>query len=255
MKKFVIAGIVVLVLMAGGVAAFTMQRTASAQAEQPATAAAAEPNRGVVAEGVVVPVEWAAVSSQAGGRVAEVLVREGEQVTAGQAMVRVESSRQAAAVAQAEAGLARAQARLAELKAGPRAEEIAVAESAVSVAQAQLGRAQQGAKAEDVAAAEAAVAAAQASLNKVLEGAAPGALDRSSHRPGQCQGGAGSSASRVTTRSRATRTSRPHLSRSSSSRRRTCTTRRRPVSLTSSVGPARPMWMRAAPVFRRPRPS
>ncbi len=176
MKKFVIAGIVVLVLMAGGVAAFTMQRTASAQAEQPATAAAAEPNRGVVAEGVVVPVEWAAVSSQAGGRVAEVLVREGEQVTAGQAMVRVESSRQAAAVAQAAAGLARAQARLAELKAGPRAEEIAVAESAVSVAQAQLGRAQQGAKAEDVAAAEAAVAAAQASLNKVLEGAAPGAL-------------------------------------------------------------------------------
>ena len=35
MKKFVIVGIVALVLVAGGAVAFTMQRTASAQAEAP----------------------------------------------------------------------------------------------------------------------------------------------------------------------------------------------------------------------------
>lgn len=176
MKKFVIAGIVVLVLTVGGAAAFTLQRTASAQAEQEPAAAAVEPARGVVAEAVVVPVEYATISARAGGPVVEVLVREGEQVAAGQAILRVESSRQVAAVAQAEAALARAEARLAELKAGARAEEISVAEAAVAVAQAQLERAQQGAKVEDVAAAEAAVAAAQAGLNKVLEGTAGGAL-------------------------------------------------------------------------------
>ncbi len=173
MKKFVVVGIIALVLMAGGAAAFAKQKTASAQAVEPAAAA---PERGVVSEGVVVPARWATVSSPAGGRVVEILVREGEQVAAGQPVLRVESSRQAAAVAQAEAALARAQARLAELQSGPRAEEVAVAESAVAVAQAQLARAQQGAKAEDVSAARAAVAAAQASLDKVLEGAAPGAL-------------------------------------------------------------------------------
>ncbi len=178
MKKFVVIGIIALVLVAGVAAAFTMQRTASAQTTtgQGQASATTEAARGVVAEGVVVPMNWATVSSQAGGRVVELLVEEGAKVTSGQPILRVDSARQAAAVAQASAALARAQARLAELQAGPRAEEIAVAESAVAVAQAQLGRAQQGAKAEDIAAAEAAVAAAQASINKLLEGAAPGAL-------------------------------------------------------------------------------
>jgi multidrug efflux pump subunit AcrA (membrane-fusion protein) len=175
MKKFVIAGVVVLVLLAGGATVFTMQRTASAEAETTASQAVETP-RGVVAEGVVVPAARAALSSPTGGVVVEVLAREGEQVAAGQVILKLESSRQQAAVAQAEAAVARAQARLSELKSGPRAEEIAVAESAVALAKAQLARAQQGARTEDIAAAQAAVSAAQASLNKVLEGAAPGAL-------------------------------------------------------------------------------
>jgi HlyD family secretion protein len=176
MKKFVIAGVVVLVLFAGGAFAFSMQRTASAQEATAPVAQEAESARDVVAEGIAVPAEWATLSSPAGGVVVELLAREGEQMAAGQTILRLESSRQQAAVAQAEAALSRAQARLAELQAGPRAEEIAVAESAVALAQAQLARAQQGAKAEEVAAAQAAVAAAQAGLNKVLEGAAPGAV-------------------------------------------------------------------------------
>ena len=175
MKKIVIAGVVVLALTAGGAAAFTMQRSASAQAEAPA-ASVVETPRSVVAEGVVVPAQRADLSSPTGGVVVALMAREGERVAAGQTILKLESSRQQAAVAQAEAALARAQARLAELKSGARAEEIAVAQSAVDLAQAQLARAQQGAKAEDVAAAQAAVAAAQAALNKVLEGAAPGAL-------------------------------------------------------------------------------
>jgi multidrug resistance efflux pump len=175
MKKFIVAGIVVLLLVVGGAFAFTMQRTASAQAAAP-VAQEAETARGVVAEGVVVPAEWAALSSPTGGVVVELLARAGEQVSAGQTILRLESSRQQAAVAQAEAALSRAQARLAELQAGPRVEEIAVVQAAVGLAQAQLARAQQGAQPEEIAAAKAAVAAAQASLNKVLEGATPGAL-------------------------------------------------------------------------------
>jgi multidrug resistance efflux pump len=175
MKKFVIAGLVVLVLVAGGAFAFTMQRSASAEAAAP-VAQEAQPARGIVAEGVVVPAEWASISSPTGGVAVELGAREGAQVAAGDVIVRLEASRQQAAVAQAEAALSRAQARVAELKAGPRAEEIAVAQAAVDLAKAQLERAQQGAKAEDVAAAQAAVSAAQAGLNKVLEGAAPGAL-------------------------------------------------------------------------------
>lgn len=176
MKKFVVVGIVALVLVVGGAFAFTMQRSASAQAAAEPVAQAVAPARAVVAEAVVVPAEWAALSSPTGGVVVELAGREGEQVAAGQTILRLESSRQRAAVAQAEANLSRAQAKLAELKSGPRAEEIAVAQAAVDLAQAQLARAQQGAKGEDVAAAQAAVAAAQAGLNKVLEGAAPGAL-------------------------------------------------------------------------------
>lgn len=175
MKKSLIIGIIVLVALAGGAFVFTMQRTANAQAEAPAEQVVEQP-RGTVAEGAVVPAEWAALSSPTGGVVVELLAREGEQVAEGQTILRLEASRQQAAVAQAEAALSRAQARVAELQAGPRAEEIAVAEAAVALALAQLGRAQQGAKAEEVAAAQAAVAAAQAGLNKVLEGAAPGAL-------------------------------------------------------------------------------
>jgi multidrug resistance efflux pump len=178
MKKFVVGGLVLLVLVAGGAFAFTMQRSASAEAATAAPVAQeAQPERGIVAEGVVVPAEWARIGSPTGGVVVELAAREGAQVAAGDMIVRLEATRQQAAVAQAEAALSRAQARVAELKAGARAEEIAVAQAAVDLAKAQLERAQQGAKTEDVAAAQAAVAAAQAGLNKVLEGAAPGALN------------------------------------------------------------------------------
>jgi HlyD family secretion protein len=113
----------------------------------------------VVAEAAVMPVRFAEVNWATQGLVSEVLVAEGDKVTAGQVLARVDAKRQTAAVSQAEAvlakaqgakasaeaSLAKAQAALALLKAGPRDEDVAVARAALSVSQATLARIQDGA--------------------------------------------------------------------------------------------------------------
>ncbi|MBK9230313.1 MAG: HlyD family efflux transporter periplasmic adaptor subunit [Anaerolineae bacterium] len=124
----------------------------------------------IVAEGRVVPVQSAGLSFAASGIVAEVLVKEGDVVSANQALLRLNGARAQANVAQAQASLSRAQARLTELKAGPRAPEIASVAAALDAASAQLARIQAPARAEDLAAAQAELTAARATLQKVLEG-------------------------------------------------------------------------------------
>ncbi|MFN8499594.1 MAG: efflux RND transporter periplasmic adaptor subunit [Anaerolineae bacterium] len=83
------------------------------------------------------------VSTEVGGRVAQVLVGEGDRVAVGQPIVRLDADLLNARIEEAKAGIAVAEARLAQAKAGPRAEDIAVAE-------AQLGQAEQRAQGEDV---------------------------------------------------------------------------------------------------------
>jgi len=179
MKKLVIGGIVAAVVLGGAAFAFSMRPTPAGVAAA-ATAAAApitqEKAGQVVAEGQVVPVRDVRLSPAAAGRVAEVLVKEGDRVEAGQVILRQDSARQTATVAQADAGLRRAQARLQELKAGARPQEVATAQAALDAAQAQLARIQQGAKAEDIRATEANLASAQAALAKLREGSASGQL-------------------------------------------------------------------------------
>ncbi|MFN8481810.1 MAG: efflux RND transporter periplasmic adaptor subunit [Anaerolineae bacterium] len=82
------------------------------------------------------------VASEVGGRVAEVLVGEGDRVTVGQPIVRLDSDLLNARIGEAKAAIAVAQARLAQAKAAPRPEDIAVAE-------AQLGQAEQRAQSDD----------------------------------------------------------------------------------------------------------
>jgi multidrug efflux pump subunit AcrA (membrane-fusion protein) len=130
----------------------------------------------VVAEAKVVPIQNAQLSLPTGGVVAEVLIKEGDEVQAGQTLLRLDAARQAAAVAQAEAQLLRAQNAVAELEAGARPEEIAAAEAAVAAAQAQLARVQQGPRAEEIQAAQAALEGAQAALRRVQEGPREGEL-------------------------------------------------------------------------------
>jgi len=131
----------------------------------------------LAASGTVEAVE-VVVASEISGRVVEVLVGEGERVTAGQVLIRLDDSLAQAQIEQAEAALAAAraqrdaaQANYQLLSAGAQADQIAASEEAVraaeanvAAAEAQLAQLQVGARFADVAAAEAAVAQAAAQL-------------------------------------------------------------------------------------------
>jgi multidrug resistance efflux pump len=120
------------------------------------------------------PYEWSGtvevrtvqVGSRAGGRVKEVLVREGDHVAAGQALVVLEPGDLEAQRLIAEGQLLEAQANLDKLKKGARPEEIAQAKARAQTAEAALHETRTGARREEVAAAEERLAAAQAQLDK-----------------------------------------------------------------------------------------
>ena len=120
------------------------------------------------------PFEWAgtvearaiSVGSRTGGRVAKVLVQEGDQVTPGQVLIELEHGDLDAQRAGAAAQLAQAQAALDKLKSGARPEEIAQAEARSAQAAAVLAETRHGSRIEEVAAAEARVAQAQALVDK-----------------------------------------------------------------------------------------
>lgn len=123
------------------------------------------------------PLRHAAITFPSGGVVAEVLVKEGDQVKAGQVLARLNAAAQRAAVAQAEASLQRAQARLTELKAGPRPAEIASARAAVDAAEARLAQIRRGPDQEEVDRAAADVNRAQLRLTSALQGGRQGEID------------------------------------------------------------------------------
>ncbi|TMQ18837.1 MAG: biotin/lipoyl-binding protein [Deltaproteobacteria bacterium] len=82
----------------------------------------------LIAPGRVEPVrDPVRLAFEAQGRIAEILVDEGDTVHAGQVLARLDDRLPAARVAAAEAGLAQARARLAFARRGPRAEDLAAA--------------------------------------------------------------------------------------------------------------------------------
>jgi membrane fusion protein YbhG len=109
------------------------------------------------------PYEWsgtveartASLGSRAGGRVQQVLVAEGEQVTRGQALVVLEPGDWPAQLMQATAALAQAQASLSKLRNGARPEEVAAAKARAQSARAFLAEAVAGARSEEIARAQA----------------------------------------------------------------------------------------------------
>lgn len=183
MRRGLMIVLVVGVLLAGG-GYFAMQRgwlpgagsaatpAAGEQVDSSAPAAQTESLApSVVADARLVPVHRADLSLPVGGIVAEVLVQEGDTISAGQLLVRLNANQAQVAVSRAQADLARTQARLQELTAPPRTEEVAQAEAALTAAQARYARLAQAALPGEIAAAEAALSGSQASLAKVLEGA------------------------------------------------------------------------------------
>jgi multidrug resistance efflux pump len=120
----------------------------------------------VSAEGRIVPLRRATLTFQTGGRVAEILVANGERVAAGQPLIRLDAREQElqveeaeTAVTQAEAGVEATEKRLAAAEAA-----VQSAVLGVTAAEAQLALVQADPLPEEVAAAAARVAAAQAGV-------------------------------------------------------------------------------------------
>jgi HlyD family secretion protein len=108
----------------------------------------------VDATGSIAPEARLELSFKSAGRVAEILVEEGEKVEAGEVLARLDTTDLEHAVRQAEAAL-----KLAQVKAGARPEEIASAEANLAAAQGNLATAKGG------------LARAEADLAKLLAGA------------------------------------------------------------------------------------
>ena len=120
------------------------------------------------------PFEWAGtvearsvtVGSRTGGRIAQILVREGDKVQPGQVLIQLEPGDLPAPRAIAAAELVQAQAALDRLKSGARPEEIAEANARAAQASAALAETRHGNRVEEIAAAEARLAQAQAVVDK-----------------------------------------------------------------------------------------
>jgi HlyD family secretion protein len=120
------------------------------------------------------PYEWSGtvearvsyLGSRVGGRVEDVLVKEGEEVKPGQVLVTLEPGDLKAQRLVAEGQLEQARANLQKLEAGARPDEIAQARASAATANAALREAQAGARAEQVVAARARLAQAQVVADK-----------------------------------------------------------------------------------------
>ncbi len=131
--RAVAVGLVILGLLAGsmvvrGTNRSSQTKSGAAPASQPTAVAVVAAARGdivtrVIASGTVTSIREARIGSKASGRVAAVLVEEGQRVAAGQPLMRLDTTELAANEAQARADVAAARARLAALLAGARPEE------------------------------------------------------------------------------------------------------------------------------------
>jgi HlyD family secretion protein len=156
MKKLLLI-LVTVTLLAG-----CTQANSSAPAATPTASAATVESKTSNATGYVTPIRHADLAFRMGGRVTQVLVKEGDQVKASQPLVKLDD-------AELKAGLLQAQADLARWQAGARAEEIAAAQANVAIADAQVKAAQvdlDQAKNGTAQAADAATAQAQMSQAK-----------------------------------------------------------------------------------------
>ena len=106
------------------------------------------------------------VGSRTGGRIQQILVREGDRVQPGQPLIVLEAGDLEAQRAIADAQLEQSRAALEKLQAGARPEEIAQANARAAQATAALAETRHGSRVEEIAAAQARVAQVQAQVDK-----------------------------------------------------------------------------------------
>ena len=119
--------------------------------------------------GGTVEVRSVQAASRTGGRVREVLVREGDRVHAGQPLVVLDRAELEARRSEAHAAVEMAQAQLDRATNGPRATEVAASRARVSTAQAALNAMTRGARREDIARARAQLAASESQVGNATQ--------------------------------------------------------------------------------------
>ena len=124
MRRWIIV-IVIVIVVAGAAGYYLMSKgglptTTTLAGATPTPLPAVQSNPQIIVDAKVVPIRFADLSMEASGIVKEVLVKEGDVVTAGQAIARLDNQQQVIAIAQAEAQVRSAQAHIDELQAGSR---------------------------------------------------------------------------------------------------------------------------------------
>lgn len=183
MKKYIVVGLVIaLVVVASIVGVNIYRRSAATSTIKTSEGELAKITRGsltidVKATGRVEPEGRVMLGFKSAGRVAELLVKEGQRVAFNMPLARLEMGNLLQAVRQAESGLKAAQAQLAKAQAGARQEEIASAQAVVDSAEANAKAAEKVAETArgNLASAEAALRIAKATYDKLL--APPTALE------------------------------------------------------------------------------
>jgi len=140
MKQKIVIPVVLLVLVAaaaGGWWAWQNNPALQAQILAQLEIAPAAKVQGIAASGFI-EAEEVDISTETGGRIKAMHVREGDEVTTGQVLIELDTDLLAAQRKQADAVLAKARAQMAQLQAGARPEQVRQAE--VAVAQAETAR-------------------------------------------------------------------------------------------------------------------
>jgi HlyD family secretion protein len=142
--------VVVLVVLLIGVGASLAMRSRGRSAAQPTDPAppavpvevtrvtSGSVMRTIEVSGTVVPVRSAEVQPKISGRVARVLVQDGDRVASGQVLVEVDAADQRGDLRQAEAAVAAAEARLALIEQGQRPQERQIVSNALTQAENQV---------------------------------------------------------------------------------------------------------------------
>jgi HlyD family secretion protein len=169
MKK-VIVGVLLLALLGGGAYLYITRGKAQTVAPPVQAAPAVEASGQTIAEAKVVPLRSAALSLSSGGIVAEVLVKEGDQVKAGQVIARLDDADLKLDLEKAQVDLKQAKADYQALLKGTTPEAIAAAKARIAQARGQYQQTAGSVTKADIAAARANLAAAQARLAELQAG-------------------------------------------------------------------------------------
>lgn len=139
MKQNRIILLVIGVIVLSAIGLFSYQTFLAPVAATPTPGSATQASNEIVsAQAFVTPIHHSDLAFRSGGRVAEILVAEGDQVKQGQALIRLQDDELNAAVTQAQAALNAAKANEDLINQAARPEEVAQAEASVHAAEAQV---------------------------------------------------------------------------------------------------------------------